>query len=148
MMLGNETSLTQRLMFPEVLAFSTDDVALLRERYDDFITLGFEYSVRDNNSIEVTGIPADFNVDEIHDLLYDMIDAVCDETQYVEDRRERLAGVLSRSGARRTPESYSEGEIAAIMETIASGGRYEYTSDGRPVFLRLGAVELKRLFKR
>ena len=148
MMLGNETSLTQRLMFPEVLAFSTDDVALLRERYDDFITLGFEYSVRDNNSIEVTGIPADFNVDEIHDLLYDMIDAVCDETQYVEDRRERLAGVLSRSGARCTPESYSEGEIVAIMETIASGGRYEYTSDGRPVFLRLGAAELKRLFKR
>lgn len=148
MMLGNETSVTQKLMFPEVLVFSADDVALLRERYEDFVALGFEYSVRDDNSIEVTGIPADFNVDEVPDLLYDIIDAVRDETQPVEGRRERLAGVLSRSGARRTPDSYSEGEITAIMEALASGGRYEYTSDGRPVFLRLGTTELKRLFKR
>ena len=88
-MLGNETSVTQKLMFPEVLVFSADDTALLTDRYEEFLALGFEYVRRDENSIEVTGIPADFSVDEIQDLLYDIMDALSDGTQPVEEGRER-----------------------------------------------------------
>ena len=47
----------------------------MTERYEEFLALGFEYVRRDENSIEVTGIPADFSVDEIQDLLYDIMDA-------------------------------------------------------------------------
>lgn len=115
-MLGNETSVTQKLMFPEVLVFSADDTALLTERYEEFLALGFEYVRRDENSIEVTGIPADFSVDEIQDLLYDIMDALSDGTQPVEEGRERLAAVLARDGAKRAPSGYSEGEMTAIME--------------------------------
>ena len=99
-MLGNETSVTQKLMFPEVLVFSADDTALLTERYEEFLALGFEYVRRDENSIEVTGIPADFSVDEIQDLLYDIMDALSDGTQPVEEGRERLAAVLDRKSTR------------------------------------------------
>lgn len=148
MMLGNETSVTQKLMFPEVLVFSADDTALLTERYAEFLALGFEYTARDGNSIEVTGIPADFTIDEVQDLLYDIMDALSDEQQPVGANRERLAAVLARDGAKRTPAGYSEGEITAVMEALSDGGRYNYTFDGRPVFVRLGTDEIRKLFRK
>ena len=147
-MLGNETSVTQKLMFPEVLVFSADDTALLTDRYEEFLALGFEYVRRDENSIEVTGIPADFSVDEIQDLLYDIMDALSDGTQPVEEGRERLAAVLARDGAKRAPSGYSEGEMTAIMEALSDGGRYNHTYDGRPVLVRMAPDEIRKLFRK
>jgi len=135
-------------MFPEVLVFSADDTALLTERYEEFLALGFEYVRRDENSIEVTGIPADFSVDEIQDLLYDIMDALSDGTQPVEEGRERLAAVLARDGAKRAPSGYSEGEMTAIMEALSDGGRYNHTYDGRPVLVRMAPDEIRKLFRK
>lgn len=148
MMLGNESSVTQKLMFPETLVFSADDAALLESRYDDFLALGFEYARRDANSIEVTGIPADFSVGDIQDLLYNVIDALRDDTFPDERRIERLAYILARDGARRMPGRYSEGDITAIMEAVLTDGRYNYTYDGLPVAVRMGVGEIRKLFTR
>jgi DNA mismatch repair protein MutL len=148
MMLGNDTSVTQKLMFPEVLVFSADDAALLAERYEDFLALGFEYVRRDENSIEVTGIPADFAIGEIQDLLYDVLDALADGMQPGDEGKDRLAAVLARDGAKRMPASYSEGEMTAILEALSDGGRYNYTYDGRPVLVRMATDEIKKLFSR
>lgn len=147
LMLGNEHSVTQKLMFPERFVFSTDDVQLLRERYDDFAAFGFEYACGDNQ-VEVTGIPADIAMDDVQELLCDMIDTARDEQLPEADRKERLAAVLARDGAKCASGNYTEGEITAIMEMLSSGGRYNYTHDGRPVWVRLGMDEIRRLFRR
>jgi DNA mismatch repair protein MutL len=147
MMLGNDSSASQRLLFPEVMVFSNDDVALLRENADDFAAFGFEYRILDDNNMELQGIPADFPLEDIHDLLYDMID--CRREQVPEDGRrrlDRLAGVLARNGARRLAKNFTEGEIAAILEALAEGGRYNYTPDGRKVMMRLQTDEIRKMF--
>lgn len=147
MMLGNDHSVTQKLMFPETFVFSIDDMQLLQERYDDFAAFGFEYVCREND-VEVTGIPADVTMDDVQEVLYDMIDTLRDEQLPAAERRERLAAVLARDGAKRTPGNYSEGEMTAIMEVLSLGGRYNYTHDGRPVMVRMGIDEIRQLFRR
>lgn len=148
MMLGNESSVTQRLMFPERMVFSADDAALLIDRYGDFAALGFEYVKIDANSIEVTGIPADFAVGDVQDLMYDIIDALREETLPAEQRTERLAFILARDGAHQAPTRYSEGEITAIMEALTAAGAYGYTFEGLPVMVRLEASEIRKMFTR
>lgn len=147
LMLQNESSVTQKLMFPESLVFSTDDISLLRERYDDFTAFGFEYEITDGNRVEITGIPADFKSEDTQALLYDMIDSAREDTLPVVQRREHLAAVLAADGAKRIPKSYSEGEITAIMEAVSGGGNYNYTPDGRPVMRTLECEEIKKLFR-
>ena len=98
--------------------------------------------------MEGRGIPADFSVDEIQDLLYDIMDALSDGTQPVEEGRERLAAVLARDGAKRAPSGYSEGEMTAIMEALSDGGRYNHTYDGRPVLVRMAPDEIRKLFRK
>ncbi len=148
MMLRSESSVTQKLMFPEKLVLSADDVELMDRRRADFEAFGFEYSVPDCNSVEITGIPADFKPGEIQDLVYDMIDAMSDQTAPATVRRDRLAAVMASSGARNMPKVCSEGEMTAIMEALADTSRYGYTADGRAVMMRMGADEIRRLFRK
>lgn len=145
MMLRNDSSVSQRLLFPEVMVFSTDDSSLMKEHYDDFALFGFEFIFRDDNRVEITGIPADFSVDEMQSLIYDMIDTLRDRTACpVQTRREHIAAVMARSGGGRG-KSFTEGEITAIMESLSDGG-YNYTPDGRPVMAALSAGEIKTRF--
>jgi DNA mismatch repair protein MutL len=146
-MLGNDTSVSQRLLFPEVMIFSNDDVQLLREHHDDFAAFGFEYSLLDDNKVEITGIPADFLLEDLQTLIYDMIDGARDEGQRPSDmRRERLAAIMSRDSSRRLSKSYTEGEVAAILESLGSGGHYNYTPAGHPVMTEIGQDQLKKFF--
>lgn len=147
LMLGHESSMSQRLLFPQTMAFSSDDTALLRERAEDFAAMGFEYVVADDNRVEVTGIPADFAPEQVQDMLYDLIDALREESLVGEFRCERLAAVLARDGARTTPRSFTDGEIKAIVDTVSGGGPYARTPDGRPVMCRLSADMIGRLFR-
>ncbi len=147
LMLGHESSMSQRLLFPQTIAFSSDDTALLRERADDFAAMGFEYVVADDNRVEVSGIPADFAPEQIQDMLYDLIDALREESLVGEFRCERLAAVLARDGARTTPRSFTDGEIRAIVDTVSGGGPYARTPDGRPVMCRLSPDMIGRLFR-
>lgn len=149
MMLTNNTSASQKLLFPELLTFSNDDLELLSEQMDEFVRFGFEYSVADDNRIEITGIPADFVIEGIQELLYDLIDAVRDGTEmHLNLHNERLATVLARRGSQRMPEKYTRGEIEAIVDSLSMGGRYNFTPDGRAVLVTLPPDELKRLFAR
>jgi DNA mismatch repair protein MutL len=132
-MLGNNGLATQRMLFPEVLFISNDDIALLSERREDFEALGFEYSITDEGAVEITGIPADFAVREIRPLLYNMIDILRDERTVDNDRarREHLAASLSREAVYHQNPMQQQ-EIEALL-TMLSTGNYNYTVDGRAV---------------
>ena len=147
MMLRNESSVSQKLLFPEVMVFSADDVALMRENYEDFTSFGFEFVFRDANTVEITGIPADFDTADSQSLIYDMIDNIRDELSVpAEARRERLAAVMARDGGNRKAKVFTGGEMTAIVESLAGGERYNYTPDGRPVIREISAEEIKSLF--
>lgn len=148
-MLRSDTSISQKLLFPEVMMFSDDDASLLKEHKDDFQAFGFEYVVGEGGVVEIQGIPADFMSEDIETLLYDMMDGVRGEAARPEDmRREHLASVMSRNGSRKLAKSYTEGEITAILESLGDGGRYNYTPDGRPVFAEIDSARIKKFFDR
>lgn len=146
MMLRHDSTVSQKLLFPEVMVFSMDDTALMKENYDDFLLFGFEFVFHDENKVEVAGIPADFSTEEIQSLIYDMIDAVRDEvTCPVQTRREHLAAIMARGSGGKS-KTFTDGEITAILESLSEGGRYNYTPDGRPVMTEVTAQELKSRF--
>lgn len=144
MMLGNGSSVGQTLLFPERMVFSGDDITLLGENYDDFLRFGFEYSIIDENTIELSTIPADVAMGDISELFYDMIDAIRDERFDSEElRKERLATILSRSG---NTKQLTEGEVRAIVESLEGCKNCSLTPDGRAVVRLIETDEIKKLF--
>ncbi len=148
-MIRNESSVSQKLLFAERMVFSKDDTVLLQENSEELYRFGFEYRIVDDNTIELTGIPADFDMEIVQELLYDMIDALRDGVASGTTlRREYLAGVLSKGGARNVAKRLSDGELEAILASLAGGDRYGFTADGRPVMTVIPFDELKKRFTR
>lgn len=147
MMTSSGNSIGQALLFPERMVFSQDDVATLGENYDYFTAFGFDFEVMDTNTIELTSLPAEMNVAEVEDTIYDMLDSLRDGVDQSERvRKERLARILSRSRGQR--RMLSEGEVEAVLESLEGGRGTSLTPDGRRVVRLVEVDEIKALFNR
>ncbi len=145
LMLGNDSVVSQRLMYAEPVPMSAADMALMEERRGDFESFGFEFRT-DGDAVYLTGIPADFRIEDTGMLLEKLVEAVREQTGRPEDTRRRyLAAEMAAAGARIRSGLYSEGELRAVFDALADCGRASFTPRGLPVMARLGPSRLKRL---
>lgn len=146
MMLGSGNSVSQTLLFPERMVLSQDDVEMLSENYDYFAAFGFEFTVVDSNSVDMSALPADLPHAELEDTLYDMLDSLRDGVDLSQQRRkERLAQILSRT---RGVKTLTQGELEAVLESLEGCHKDSLTPDGRAVVTVLDVADLKSLFAR
>jgi DNA mismatch repair protein MutL len=144
MMLGSGNSVSQTLMFPERMVFSQDDAVALKDNYEYFAAFGFDYSVVDSNSVDFVALPADVDMSELEDLIYDMLDSLREGVgQNERNRKERLAQILSRT---RGVKQLSQGELEAVLESLEGCRTMSLTPDGRAVVRVIDASELRKMF--
>lgn len=143
MMVGNGSSVSQSLMFPERMVFSQDDVQTLGENYDYFSAFGFDFSVVDGNSVDFVAFPADVERSSVEDIIYDMLDALRDGVALSElKRKERLAEILSRT---RGVKPLTQGELEAVLESLEGCQTMSLTPDGRAVVKVVEPCEIKSM---
>lgn len=143
MMLGNGSSVSQTLMFPERMVFSQDDVQTLGENYSYFADFGFDFSVVDGNSVDFVAFPSDVERSAVEDIIYDMLDSLRDGVSLSDcKRKERLAEILSRT---RGVKQLTEGELEAVLESLEGCQKMSLTPDGRAVVKVLEPLELKSM---
>lgn len=141
-MLGNSNSVSQQLLFPERITLSIDDAALVREHLDDFGAFGFEISFTDDQSIEVSGVPGDFTSVAISSLLYELIDALREQTLPVgELRKARLAAIMSQVGALKIIDNVA---LKDLLDSLSVCENANYTPDGNPVMTLMDESEIKK----
>ena len=146
MMLGSGNTMSQTLLFPERMVFSHDDVEMLRENYAYFATFGFDYTIADSNTVDFSALPAELEHSEMEDTLYDMLDSLRDGVELSElKRKERLAEILSRT---RGVKNLSQGEVEAVVDSLAGGQKCSLTPDGRAVVRVLTPQEVRALFNK
>jgi len=144
MMLRSGNSVSQALLFPERMVFSADDVALLGESYDRFTSFGFDYSIIDDNTVDILAVPSDLGMDSLSEVIYDMIDTLREGTGVPEqERKERLAAILSRSSG---CKQLSAGELEAVLESLQGCRDGGTTRDGRAVVRLVEPSEIKGWF--
>ena len=143
-MLSNGNSMGQTLLFPERLVLSADDVELLGENYDNFVAFGFDYTIQDANTVEFSTLPADVNIEELEEVVYDMIDSFKDNSGLSQQRhRESAARLLART---RTHKRLSQTELEALLADLNGCADCSLTPDGRAVVKLFGEGEMKEMF--
>lgn len=147
-MLRNDSSVTQQLLFPERLTLSSDDIVLLRENLADFVAFGFDVSVPDEHTVEITGVPADLTDVAPEDLIYELIDAVRDGERKAGDlKKERVAAAMASLGARAKGKTPSREELVSLLEQLSACGNYSYTPSGLAVMTAFTEDEIKKRLK-
>ena len=138
-MLGNGSSVSQQLLFPERLVLSGDEYALLEENAVEFAALGFDIDFCGEGTVEVRGTPAD----AVDRLLFDLLQAFATPVSLSDVRREKIAGVMARSGAKGAGRTMSREEAAALLAQLADTGSFSFSPSGKAITAEITPEDLR-----
>ena len=142
-MLGNGSSVSQQLLFPERLVLSGDEYALLEENDVEFAALGFDIDFCGEGTVEVRGTPADMPADAVDRLLFDLLQAFATPVSLSDVRREKIAGVMARSGAKGAGRTLSREEAAALLAQLADTGSFSFSPSGKAITAEITPEDLR-----
>ncbi len=142
-MLGNGSSVSQQLLFPERLVLSGDEYALLEENAVEFAALGFDIDFCGEGAVEVKGTPADMPADSVDRLLFELLQAFATPVSLSDVRREKIAGVMARSGSKGAGRTLSREEAATLLAQLADTGSFSFSPSGKAITAEITPEDLR-----
>lgn len=149
-MIGNNSSVTQQLLFPEVLDFSDEDFAVFRQVGEELDSLGFDFKFCGGNKVEFGGLPSDVEASQLEVTLQAVFDNIKENVSAAESRVETLAAVMAARGAAGYgSKNVNRAEAETLLEELSECGNYNYTPSGKPIMVIFPDEEIdKRLLYR
>ena len=138
-------SVSQQLLFPELLTLTEEEYDLVEEYAVDFAALGFDIKAQGANTIEVFGIPADVHTEQLDRAVYDLLQSLKLPQSAVELRRNALAQTLAHSEAVGAVRFSQEDAERLTIQILAAGE--SYTSSGKRIVSALSTTEIKNLLE-
>ncbi len=138
-------SVSQQLLFPELLTLTEEEYDLLEEYAVDFAALGFDIKAQGANTIEVFGIPADVSTEQLDRAVYDLLQSLKLPQSAVELRRNALAQTLAHSAAVGAVRFTQEEAERLTIQILASNE--SYTPTGKRIMTAFGVADIKNLFE-
>ncbi len=139
---GNGVS--QQLLFPVRLMISEEEYDVMEQNATEFAILGFDIDYCGAGVIEVKGIPADSSQESIDTLIYELIQLVSTPLDVEEQRREKLATTMARSGATSIKGLLSKGEANELLTQLGTSSNFTFSPSGKEIFWRVTLEEIKR----
>ncbi len=143
LMLGHGSAVSEQLLFPEKLVLSGDEYNLLEENAVEFAALGFDIDYRGEGTIEVKGTPADMPADAIDELLYELLQAFDTPLTMEELRRQKIAAVMAREGAKSVVRCQTREEAEALLAQLADCGNVSFTPSGKAILAEISAEDIR-----
>ena len=138
-------SVSQQLLFPELLTLTEEEYDLLEEYAVDFASLGFDIKAQGANTIEVFGIPADVHTEQLDRAIYDLLQSLKLPQSVVEMRRQALAQALAHSEAVGNLRFTQDDAERLTTQILASGE--SYTPSGKRIISAWAQSDIKNLFE-
>ncbi len=138
-------SVSQQLLFPELLTLTEEEFDLVEEYAVDFAALGFDIKAKEGNTIEVFGIPADVHTEQLDRAIYDLLQSLKLPQSMVELRRESLAKTLAHSEAVGSIRFSQDDAERLVVQILAAGE--SYTPAGKRIVSAWSLSDIKNLFE-
>ncbi|WP_034891561.1 DNA mismatch repair endonuclease MutL [Gillisia sp. Hel_I_29] len=140
-------ALSQQLLFPLVLRFSSNEIELLKGIMDALEQTGFIFSEVKVDSVEITGIPTTVSESEVEMLLEQLISDF--ENEVPENnfsQTDLLAKSLAKSMAVKSGNLLNDTEQLHIVNGLFACKEPSLTPFNKPVFITLPVEELEKKF--
>ena len=138
-------SVSQQLLFPELLTLTEEEYDLLEEYAVDFAALGFDIKARGDNTVEVFGIPADVSAEQLDRAVYDLLQSLKLPQSAVEMHRNALAQTLAHSAAVGAVH-FTQEEAERVATQILAADE-SYTPAGKRIITSLGVSDIKNMLE-
>lgn len=132
---------SQKVLFPEIIAFSAEEENTLQEINADLIALGFEITSLGGGSYAINGTPAGMEGINIVKLLQDIISSVGATA------KEAVNSIIAERLANNAAISYGEILDAKEMEQLVADlflcSNFNYTPSGKNIMTIIDDIEFK-----
>lgn len=144
-----QSNLSQKLLFPENLEFSTEDFQLVQELMAEITALGFDMNVFGKNSMVLQGVPTDAvnsNHNRLIEGLLEQYKANLSELKI--DRSDNLIRSLAKNMSMKSGKHLSTEEMNALVDELFACEMPYSLPDGKPIVVNYSLSDLDKQFKR
>ncbi len=139
-------AVSQQLLFPEELTLTEEEYDLIEEYAVDFAALGFDIKAQGANMIEVFGIPADMQSEQLDRTIYDLLQSLKLPQSVIEVRRSMLAQTLALSEASGCTHFSQETAEKLVKQILAMAE--SYTPGGKRIVSAMSITDIKNLLEK
>ena len=146
---ANALPSSQQLLFPQTIALSPADFALVKELTPDLERLGFDIKPFGRNTVVIEGIPADVRLGGEEKILQDLLDEFRNnEHETRMDARENLAKSFACKAAIKAGDRLNVPEMISLIDQLFATEMPYVCPHGRPVIIKIAIEELDKRFGR
>lgn len=141
--------LSQQLLFHQLICLTEQDCQLLRELDPLAKALGFDYSVSENRTVTVRGVPSHIRTGAEKELLQSILDGFRENTESELSplpTEERMARSLATRGAVQPGVKMDDEEMRTLIDRLFECKEPYRTPGGKPTIVRVTLEDLKHRF--
>ena len=146
--MNRQQGASQKLLFPEEIAFTPQEATVLPYLLDDLAFIGFDLVDTGDNSYSINGVPAGLENKNPIETLQTMVDKALETGCEVhEEIREALALSLAQKAAIPYGKNLSDNETQTLIAQLFASSSPNYTPDGKVIVSVFSEDELEKRFK-
>ncbi|MDO5979971.1 DNA mismatch repair endonuclease MutL [Flavivirga spongiicola] len=140
-------AVSQQLLFPLQLHFSTQEITIVKQLKDDLENTGFVFSSFNDESLEITGVPVSVPESEVSIILEQLISDVENEVPDSHfSATDLLAKSMAKSLAIKTGQSLQKDEQEHLVNKLFACKEPNISPTNRSTFITLSVDELDKKF--
>lgn len=140
-------NVSQQLLFPLVLKYSSTEVSMIQELKSSLEQTGFDFESISEDGVKICGIPENFTESEVERILDKVLFELEQNLPEVENRQaEMLARSLAKNAAIKSGTSLSVEEQLSIINRLFACKDSQMTPDNQIIFVRLNGEDLDKKF--
>lgn len=141
-------SISQRMLFPDMVHFSPAEVPVLEEIMEDLKALGFDLSSLGGGTYAINGIPSGIEGLNPETLVTNMVQTALEKGCKVKEEVQSLLALsLAKAAAIVPGQVLTNEEMNNLVDGLFAVATPNYTPDGKTVLSVLKEEDLEKLFK-
>jgi len=140
-------SITQKMLFPIEIVFSTNEMALLKELIPSLEQLGFEFERIEKDKIILSGLPITINENKVNNILEQLIfDLKEGIPENCFSQNDAITKSIAKSLAIKTGTRLNEKEQSDIIDMLFTCKESKISPFGKTIYITMSLEELDRKF--
>ena len=145
---NEEKIVTQQLLYPEIIEFTSGEIDLINENKNLFEKLGFSLDAFGDSSIAIRGVPLIFGEPKIRNLFLDILDGLQEGIDNNYDTKIDKIMKISCTNAIKSGDKIGDLEIIALFESLKNCNNPYTCPHGRPTIIELTKKDIEKQFLR
>lgn len=147
--INSQASFSQQLLIPVTIELTKIDFQIALSLKEDLNSLGFNFTVLNDDKIQLTGLPSDVKIGDENKIFQELIDQYKEyELKLKLDKRDNLAKSYACRGAVKSGDRLSVQEMTGLIDNLFAAQLPYVCPHGRPTVIRITTEELDKRFSR